>query len=202
MVKESIIKDIKSAEFICSYSKFSDCPKSNFPEFAFVGRSNVGKSSLINGITNIKKLAKTSSIPGKTQLINYFLINKAWYLVDLPGIGYAKVSKKKRETFNKLILEYLLKRDALSCVFMLVDSRIKIQKNDLNLINWMGENKIPFALVFTKIDKLSKDKLKTNELKYKKELMRYWEELPPFFTTSSKKKIGIKKMLQFIQSVI
>lgn len=193
---------ISSAEFISSYSKFSDCPKNKLPEFAFVGRSNVGKSSLINSITNVKKLAKTSSIPGKTQLINHFLINKSWCLIDLPGVGYAKVSKEKRKKFSSLINNYLLKRENLCCVFMLVDSRLEIQQNDFNLINWMGLNKVPFVIVFTKIDKLSKTQLEKNIKKYMRNLQKHWEKLPVFFITSSKKKSGNEEILEFIQSVI
>lgn len=193
---------ISSAEFISSYAKFSDCPKNKLPEFAFVGRSNVGKSSLINSLTNIKKLAKTSSIPGKTQLINRFLINKCWCLVDLPGLGYAKVSKEKRKKFSALINEYLLKRENLFCVFMLIDSRLETQKNDLNLINWMGRNEIPFAITFTKVDKLSKKQLEKNIKKYKENLQKHWQELPRFFITSSKKKLGNEEILGFIKSII
>lgn len=203
MAKKISYMIIKSAIFISSSPKLKDCPESMLPEFAFIGRSNVGKSSLINMITNIKNLAKTSSTPGKTQLINHFLINKNWMLADLPGIGYAKVSKKERGIFKDTIYEYILQRKNLYSVFMLIDSRLKPQKNDLNLINFMGVNNIPFVIVFTKTDKLSgNNKLKENINLYKKELLNTWEKLPKSFISSSKNHDGKKELLNFIQSAI
>lgn len=186
---------IKSAKFVESNSDWSKCPEPNIPEYAFIGRSNVGKSSLINLLTNHKKLAKTSSTPGKTQLINHFLINESWYLVDLPGYGYAKVSKKSREKFGKLITNYITKRKNLVNLFVLVDSRHEPQKNDLEFMRFLGENEIPFTIVMTKIDKLNSAKLGKNLAAYKSELLKYWETLPKIYTTSSTTKIGAENIL-------
>lgn len=193
---------IKSATFVVSNTNHKDCPKDEKPEFAFIGRSNVGKSSLINMLTNNNKLAKTSSTPGKTQLINHFEINEQWYLVDLPGYGYAKVSKVARLKFEKFISEYLLERKSLINTFVLIDSRLEPQKIDIEFMNWCGEKEIPFSLVFTKIDKLSSSALQKNLAAYKKEMLKYWDELPPVFTTSSDSKFGREKLLNYIGQLL
>ena len=193
--------EIKSAEFIASYTSYKDCPKDKLPEYAFVGRSNVGKSSLINMLVNQKKLAKTSQSPGKTQLINHFIINNNWYLVDLPGYGFAKVSKSTRKDFNRLIKDYSEYRENLMCLFVLLDSRHEPQKNDLEFMQWLGEKQIPFCMVFTKIDKLSSSALNKNMRNYKKEMLKIWEVLPEIFMTSSEKKIGKNEILSFIENV-
>ena len=176
---------IKTASFVISNTDISKCPQDGKPEYAFIGRSNVGKSSLINMLTNNKKLAKTSGKPGKTQLINHFIINDEWYLVDLPGYGYAKSSKTNRAEWEKFIVKYLTKREELVNVFVLIDSRLEPQKIDLEFMNWCGEKQIPFSMVFTKIDKLSSSLLQKNLAKYKKEMLNQWESLPPVYTTSS-----------------
>ena len=176
---------IKSVSFVVSNTDHKKCPEDGLPEFAFIGRSNVGKSSLINLLTGNKKLAKTSSTPGKTQLINHFVINDQWYLVDLPGYGYAKVSKSARSNWEKFIADYLTNRKSLMNIFILLDSRLEPQKIDLEFINWCGEKQLPFVLVFTKIDKLSSSALQRNTSKFKKEMLKTWEEMPPVFTTSS-----------------
>ncbi len=195
--------EIKHADFFCSYADLKKLPETNYPEFAFIGRSNVGKSSLINMLLQRKNLAKTSSQPGKTRLINYFLVNKNWFLVDLPGYGYAKVSKQERQKFNKLIHGYLLgNRQNLLNTFVLVDSRIKPQNSDLEMIRTLGENQIPFSIVFTKIDKPKKNELNKNIELFKKTLRQEWEELPPMFLTSSEKKIGRKEILTYIEDII
>ena len=193
---------IKSASFVVSNTDHKLCPSDGKPEFAFIGRSNVGKSSLINMLTDQKKLAKTSSTPGKTQLINHFEINNEWYLVDLPGYGYAKVSKVARLKFEKFISEYLLQRQTLINTFVLLDSRLEPQKIDLEFMNWCGEKGIPFSMVFTKIDKLSSSALQKNLAAYLKEMLKYWEELPPVFTTSSESKFGQEKLLNYIDSML
>jgi GTP-binding protein len=182
-----------------SNSEVEKCPEPNMPEFAFIGRSNVGKSSLINMVTNQKSLAKTSSRPGKTQLINHFLINNNWYLVDLPGYGFAKVSKKIKEEFQAYIVDYVLKRENLYCLFVLVDSRHEPQKIDMEFINWLGEKEVPFALIFTKCDKLGKNKLAQNISAYKEELLKDWEELPPIFLSSAEDGTGKEDILSFIE---
>ncbi len=192
---------IKSAEFVISNTDVSKCPKENLPEYAFIGRSNVGKSSLINMITNHKSLAKTSGKPGKTQLINHFIINKNWFLVDLPGYGYASVSKDKRKTFQKFIKDYFNKRMQLACTFVLIDSRHAPQKIDLEFMEFLGLNGIPFCIVFTKADKLNKSTLPKNIEIYKKELLEYWEELPTYFISSSSDKTGREEILDFIENV-
>lgn len=192
---------IKEAVFAISNTDYKKCPGGDLPEYAFIGRSNVGKSSLINMLTEQKKLAKTSGKPGKTQLINHFLINGEWYIVDLPGYGYAKVSKSAREKFEKFISDYLTKREQLLNVFVLLDSRLEPQQIDLEFMNWCGKNQIPFAMVFTKIDKLSSSALQKNMAKYKKEMMKYWEELPPVFTTSSESGFGREKLLNYIEQI-
>jgi GTP-binding protein len=192
---------INTAEFVISNTDINKCPKDGKPEYAFIGRSNVGKSSLINMLTGNKKLAKTSGKPGKTQLINHFIINNEWYLVDLPGYGYAKTSKTNRAQWEKFISEYLTKREELLNVFVLIDSRLEPQKIDLEFMNWCGEKEIPFSMVFTKIDKLSSSALQKNLAKYKKEMLKYWEELPPVFTTSSESKFGKEKLLNYIEQI-
>jgi len=192
---------IKIAEFVISNTDVLKCPKDDLPEYAFIGRSNVGKSSLINMLTNHKSLAKISGTPGKTQLINHFLINKNWFLVDLPGYGYAKVSKDKRKTFQKFIKDYFFKRKQLVCTFVLVDSRHEPQKIDLDFMQFLGENEIPFCIVFTKSDKLNKSTLPKNIKNYKKILLNTWEELPPYFISSSTNKLGRKEILEFINNV-
>ena len=186
---------IKSANFLESNTDWKNCPEANRPEYAFIGRSNVGKSSLINLLVDNKKLAKTSSTPGKTQLINHFLINDEWYLVDLPGYGYAKVSKKDREKFGKMISQYIKNRKNLVNLFVLVDSRHEPLKNDLEFMQFLGENGIPFSVVLTKIDKLNSAKLGKNLAKYKAGMLKHWEELPPFYTTSATSKLGADQIL-------
>ncbi len=187
---------IKSANFIASYAHYKDCPDSIQPEYAFIGRSNVGKSSLINYITNRNKLAKTSSTPGKTQLINFFNLNEEWYLVDLPGYGYARVSKSQRAKFERMIRDYLVKRESLWCVFLLIDSRIPPQDSDLQMINFMGAQNIPFVLVFTKADK--PEKVSKNIDDFKEKLSETWEEFPKYFVTSSSKRDGAEELLNYI----
>lgn len=193
--------EIKSAEFIISNTDVARCPQDNRLEYAFIGRSNVGKSSLINMLTNRKGLAMTSSMPGKTVLINHFLINKEWYLVDLPGYGYVQRGKAGRENIRRIIDSYVLEREALTCLFVLIDSRHEPQKIDLEFMEWLGENGIPFALVFTKTDKLSRSKCVENINRYKEELLKTWEELPPVFETSSEKKLGRTEILDYIESI-
>lgn len=192
---------IKEAVFAISNTDYKKCPEGSLPEYAFIGRSNVGKSSLINMLMEQKKLAKTSGKPGKTQLINHFLINKEWYIVDLPGYGYAKVSKSAREKFEKFIADYLTKREQLLNVFVLLDSRLEPQQIDIEFMNWCGKKEIPFAMVFTKIDKLSSSALQKNMAKYKKEMMKYWDELPPVFTTSSESGFGREKLLNYVENI-
>ena len=193
--------DIKIAEFSLSAPMVSMCPKDTKPEYAFIGRSNVGKSSLINMLTNNKKLAKTSATPGKTLLINHFIINKEWYLVDLPGYGYAKRSKKEIAKLDQMIRGYILQREQLVNVFVLVDSRLEPQKIDLEFIEWLGHSSIPFAIVFTKADKLSTSKLNQSIEGYKKKLLETWEELPPIFLTSAEKKQGRDEVLNYIEQI-
>lgn len=189
---------ITSAVYLQSCVKVDRCPKPDKPEFAFIGRSNVGKSSLINMLTGKPGLAKVSGRPGKTQVINHFLINNEWFLVDLPGYGYAKVSKVKRAEFDKMISQYILKRENLMSTFVLVDSRIPPQESDLNFIRNLGENHVPFALIFTKCDKLGPTALRKNIEAYKKEILREWEEVPVHFLTSAEKQTGRKEVLDFI----
>jgi len=193
--------EILSAEFVVSNTDYKQGPKTLLPEYAFIGRSNVGKSSLINMLTGHKKLAKTSGTPGKTQLINHFLINKAWYIVDLPGYGYAKVSKSQRKKFQQFITDFLTKREQLISIFVLLDARLPPQQIDIDFMNWCGEKKLPFAIVFTKIDKISSSVLNKNMQVYKKELLRYWEDIPPVFTTSSEAKLGREKILHYIGTI-
>lgn len=192
---------IKEAVFVISNEDHKKCPSDGRPEYAFIGRSNVGKSSLINMLTDKKGLAKTSGKPGKTQLINHFLINDEWYIVDLPGYGYAKASKTSRSKWEKFIAEYLTQRETLVNVFVLLDCRLEPQKIDLEFMNWCGEQGIPFSMVFTKIDKLSSSALQKNLAKYKKEMLKYWEALPPLFTTSSESAFGKEKILNYIETI-
>lgn len=193
---------ITTAEFISSYADVRKCPSPDKPEFAFIGRSNVGKSSLINMLTNSKKLAKTSVTPGKTQTINHFLINKAWYLVDLPGYGYASVSKSTRAGFGKMIEDFVLQRENITCLFVLIDARLEPQANDLNFIQWAGSKDIPIALIFTKIDKLRRNELQKNMKEYEKKLLTQWEELPTIILTSAVEKTGKEDLLIFIDEAL
>ncbi|HSP12240.1 MAG TPA: ribosome biogenesis GTP-binding protein YihA/YsxC [Salegentibacter sp.] len=192
---------IKSAEFVVSNSKVEKCPDSRLPEYAFIGRSNVGKSSLINMITERKSLAKTSSRPGKTQLINHFLINGEWHLVDLPGYGYAKVSKSAKRTFQKFITAYFANRKQMICAFVLIDSRHKAQKIDLEFMQWLGENQIPFCIIFTKADKMKSKALETNIENYQAEMLEFWAEMPKFFISSATSGLGQEEILGYIDSV-
>ena len=192
---------ITSTEFVISNSRVNKCPTTGLPEYAFIGRSNVGKSSLINMLTGRKGLAMTSQKPGKTQLINHFLINKDWYLVDLPGYGYARLSRDGRDGLRKMIEDYILERTELVCLFVLLDSRLEPQRIDLEFIEWLGEEGIPFALVFTKADKLSKGKLAANIAAYKERLLQQWEELPPLFITSSEARMGRDELLSYIDGI-
>ncbi len=192
---------IKSAEFVISSPAVSGCPDADRPEYAFIVRSNVGKSSLINHMTDRKKLAKTSSTPGKTQLINHFMINNQWYLVDLPGYGWAQTSKVNKAAWKKMINTYLEERQNLACVFVLVDIRHEPQKIDLDFMQWLGEEGIPFSIVFTKADKLGKTQTQSNVAWYKKIMKKTWEELPPTFITSSADRVGGKEILEFIDRI-
>ncbi len=192
---------IKSAQFVISNTDWRKCP-SDKPEFAFIGRSNVGKSSLINMLTGRKTLAKTSGKPGKTRLINHFLINERWYLVDLPGYGWAKVGKKQRGRFEEIITGYLLNSPQLTCVFVLIDIRLEPQPIDLEFINWLGENGLPLALVFTKADKQSRNKNLRAVQIFEKALLASWEELPPRFITSSRQGTGRDELLAYINSIL
>jgi GTP-binding protein len=193
---------IKDAQFAISNTDVNKCPDGNTPEFAFIGRSNVGKSSLINMLTNRKSLAMTSSTPGKTLLINHFIINNNWYLVDLPGYGYARRGKDGREKLREIIENYVLEREQLTCLFVLVDSRHELQKIDLEFMEWLGESGIPFSIIMTKIDKIGKGVLKTNRHIFEKQLLESWEELPPIFETSAEKFIGRDEVLNYIEKII
>jgi len=190
---------VKNAKFIMSNSDYKKCPTPDLPEYAFIGRSNVGKSSLINALTNRKSLAKTSGKPGKTQLINHFMINDDWYLVDLPGYGYASVSKTKRAEFQVFLRAYLKNRENLMCTFVLLDSRLEPQKIDMEFMQWMGEQQIPFVMVFTKIDKLNSSQLNKNMKKYQSKMLSSWESLPKIFHTSSVTKFGSDDILKFVE---
>jgi GTP-binding protein len=194
--------EIKQAEFVSSVADVKNCPSPDKPEFAFIGRSNVGKSSLLNMLTNRKGLAKTSNKPGKTQTINHFIINSAWFMVDLPGYGYASVSKEKREGFGKIIEQYVLKRENLHCLFILLDSRLEAQKIDLAFIQWVGEKEVPICLLFTKADKLTKNQLNKNMSAYRATLLNFWDELPPSFITSATDKSGKEEVLGFIEKAL
>ncbi len=184
-----------------SNTDFRKCPDTSFPEYAFIGRSNVGKSSLINMLTGRKGLAMTSATPGKTLLINHFLINKNWYLVDLPGYGYAKRGQKMQEQIRQIIESYILYRRQMTCLFLLIDSRLEPQRIDLNFIEWLGENGVPFAIVFTKADKLAYNKLNTNIRIYVERLKEQWEELPPYFVTSAEHRTGRQELLDYIEHI-
>ncbi|MBR6320459.1 MAG: YihA family ribosome biogenesis GTP-binding protein [Prevotella sp.] len=193
--------EIKTAEFSVSSPMVSLCPKDTKPEYAFIGRSNVGKSSLINMLCRNKKLAKTSSTPGKTLLINHFIINREWYLVDLPGYGFAKRSKKEVQRLDQMIRGYILEREQLVNVFVLVDVRLEPQAIDLEFINWLGLSGVPFSIVFTKADKLTGAKVRANVEAYKKKMLETWEEMPPHFITSAEKSEGRQELLDYIESI-
>jgi GTP-binding protein len=192
---------IKSAKYEISSPHVEKCPGGNRPEYAFIGRSNVGKSSLINMLTGINGLAKTSQTPGKTLLINHFLINEEWYIVDLPGYGYARRGKEQRDQLSRLIRGYIMGREQMTCLFVLVDSRHKPQAIDLEFMTWLGENGVPFSIIFTKADKLTKVVLANNIAEYKKTLLEEWEELPPIFVTSSESAMGREELLQYITDI-
>lgn len=193
--------NIKSAEFVISNTDVRKCPAGDRPEYAFIGRSNVGKSSLINMLTGNSKLAMTSSTPGKTLLINHFLINKEWYLVDLPGYGYAQRGREQQERISRIIEDYILQRDPLTSLFVLIDSRLEPQKIDLEFIRWLGENSVPFAIIFTKSDKSGYGRLTQNIKVFLNTLSEEWEELPPHFVTSSLKHSGRDEVLDYIESI-
>jgi GTP-binding protein len=193
---------IKTAAYLMSNESYLKCPEDDKPEIAFIGRSNVGKSSLINMLTNNKSLAKTSSSPGKTQKINHFIINDKWYLVDLPGYGYAKVSKAMRERFSKMISDYIFKRPNLECLFVLIDSRHSAQKIDIDYMYWLGSNSVPFCIIFTKADKSGEVKLRMNIDNYCKTLLETWDTLPPFIITSAEDKMGKEELLDYIGSIV
>lgn len=192
---------VKTAIFVCSNTRVDKLPTADLPEYAFIGRSNVGKSSLINALAGNRQLAKTSQTPGKTQLINHFLINDAWYLVDLPGYGFAKTSKTNRTAWEKFIRRYLSTRENLQCVFVLIDSRLEPQKNDLDFCRWLGENGIPFLLVFTKADKLSLGKANANVERFHRALLQWFEETPTHFLTSSTSRAGCEELLTAIDEI-
>jgi GTP-binding protein len=192
---------VKTADFVCSNTQVSKLPPAVKPEYAFIGRSNVGKSSLINMLLDKKGLAKTSQTPGKTQLINHFLINDNWYIVDLPGYGYARISKSKKEDWNKFIRTYLNKRESLQCVFVLIDSRLEPQKIDLEFCNWLGEKGLSFALIFTKADKQSRAKTDQNVSAFKKALLTTFEDIPTIFITSAELQSGREEVLNFVGSI-
>lgn len=193
---------IKEAVFLKSSTGLKGCPRDDLPEYAFIGRSNVGKSSLINMLTNRNRLAKTSSSPGKTQLINHFLINQQWYLVDLPGYGFARMPAAEREKMMKMIREYVLKRPNLVCLFLVIDARLEMQKTDRQFLDFLGSNHVSFALVFTKTDKISGTRLRQNIDHYKSALLESWESLPAVFLTSALRKKGRKELLEFIQETL
>lgn len=193
--------EIKTAEFTLSAPSVGMCPADTKPEYAFIGRSNVGKSSLINMLCRNKKLAKTSATPGKTMLINHFIINREWYLVDLPGYGYAKRSKSELKKLEQMINGYILQREQLMNVFLLVDIRLEPQKIDLEFINWLGASSIPFCIVFTKADKLTNAKIQANVAAYKRKLSETWEDLPPMFITSSDSRLGREEVLDYIDMI-
>jgi ribosome biogenesis GTP-binding protein ysxC len=192
---------IKKAEFVMSNSQVSKCPKENLPEYAFIGRSNVGKSSLINMLTNQKSLAKTSARPGKTQLINHFKIDNSWFLVDLPGYGYARVSKTTKKVFQQFITKYFEERAQLVSAFVLVDVRHEPQKIDVAFMQWLGEHNIPFAIIFTKADKLKPLAIERNVAAYQQVLLETWEEFPPYFVTSAENRVGKEELINYIEAI-
>ena len=193
--------DITSAEFVISNTDVKKCPPGILPEYAFIGRSNVGKSSLINMLTGRKGLAMTSATPGKTMLINHFLINKSWYIVDLPGYGYARRGQKGKSQIQRIIEDYILEREQMTNLFVLIDSRLDPQVIDIEFMGWLGEHGIPFSIVFTKGDKLKGGRLNSNIQQYLKILKEQWEELPPYFMTSSENRMGKKELLDYIESI-
>ena len=193
--------EITSAEFVISNTDVKKCPPGIFPECAFIGRSNVGKSSLINMLTGRKGLAMTSATPGKTMLINHFLINKNWYIVDLPGYGYARRGQKGKSQIQRIIEDYILEREQMTNLFLLIDSRLEPQVIDIEFMGWLGEHGVPFSIVFTKGDKLKGGRLNTNIQQYLKKLKEQWEELPPYFVTSSENRMGKKELLDYIESI-
>ena len=193
--------EITSAEFVISNTDVKKCPTGVFPEYAFIGRSNVGKSSLINMLTARKGLAMTSATPGKTMLINHFLINKSWYIVDLPGYGYARRGQKGKSQIQRIIEDYILEREQMTNLFVLIDSRLDPQVIDIEFMGWLGEHGIPFSIVFTKGDKLKGGRLNSNIQQYLKKLKEQWEELPPYFVTSSENRMGKKELLDYIESI-
>ena len=193
---------INTAEFVLSAAKYQQCPLTDLPEFAFIGRSNVGKSSLINMLVGRKQLAKTSSKPGKTQLINHFIINQRWHLVDLPGYGWAKVSKTQRQGWSRMIEDYLLQRAQLVNLFVLIDSRIPPQKIDLEFMDWLGMHQIPFSVIFTKVDKQTKNKTQRSVAVFRQEMKQTWDELPPMFMSSSADKTGKEHILEYIEGIL
>lgn len=193
--------EISSARFVVSNSDVSKCPAGTLPEYAFIGRSNVGKSSLINMLTGRSKLAMTSATPGKTMLINHFLINEKWYLVDLPGYGYARRGRKEQEHIRRIIESYVLRRMQMTCLFVLLDSRLEPQAIDLQFIEWLGENSVPFTMIFTKADKMKKGGLRTNVERFLAKLGEQWEELPPYFVTSSETRLGREDVLDYIGQI-
>ena len=193
--------EITSAEFVISNTDVKKCPSGIFPEYAFIGRSNVGKSSLINMLTGRKGLAMTSATPGKTMLINHFLINKNWYIVDLPGYGYARRGQKGKSQIQRIIEDYILEREQMTNLFLLIDSRLEPQVIDIEFMGWLGEHGVPFSIVFTKGDKLKGGRLNTNIQQYLKKLKEQWEELPPYFMTSSENRMGKKELLDYIESI-
>ena len=193
--------EIKSAEFVISNTDVKKCPAGNFPEYAFIGRSNVGKSSLINMLTGKKGLAMTSQKPGKTLLINHFIINNNWFLVDLPGYGFAQRGKEGRQNIQRIIEDYILEREQLTNLFVLIDCRHEAQKIDLEFMEWLGENGVPFSIIFTKIEKISKGRLQENLKAYQEKLLETWEELPPILLSSSEKKDGREEILDYIDTI-
>ena len=193
--------EIKKAQFVISNSDVRKCPDTGLPEYAFIGRSNVGKSSLINMLANRNGMAKTSATPGKTMLINHFIINDEWYIVDLPGYGYARRGNEGREEIRRIINAYVLNREAMTCLFVLLDCRHEPQRIDLEFMEFLGENGVPFAIIFTKADKISKGALERNVEAYKAKLLETWEELPPIFCTSSEKKQGREELLDYIEDI-
>lgn len=193
--------EIKHVDFVGSFTKESQCPKRDLPEYAFIGRSNVGKSSLINMLCGRKKLAKVSNTPGKTQTLNYFLVDDSWYITDLPGYGYAKISKKMREKWEKMIESYLVTRNTLQLAFVLIDLRHSLQSIDLEFVNWLGERHIPFAIIYTKADKVKPSKIESNRKVIEDELLQYWHTLPASFVSSSSNKLGKEEILGFIEEL-